>query len=90
MKYELAKELKEAGFKCKNYVSDGHFEDLPDPTLSELIEDCIEICGADFTVVFGKKQITCIATVNHQDCGIVASTSEDAFAHLWIALNKKI
>lgn len=103
MKYELAKQLKEAGFPYKIYTccdntdtehecradkSDCILKTLNSHTLSELIEACGEKFGF-LSKVQGENSF--IAQVPG---GIVqfkdkSSTPEEAVAKLWLELNKK-
>ena len=84
MNYELAKELKDAGFPQDGI---GQFIDvkLASPTLSELIE----ACGGESIIVLtiGKAYTTAL----HGATGFICndSTPEEAIARLWLALNKK-
>ena len=83
MNYELAKQLKDAGFPQNGT---GQFIDvkLASPTLSELIE----ACGDDFLNLYKTKdKWNCVHPLEDNDdcCG---STPEEAVAHLWLELNK--
>jgi len=92
--YELAKKLKEAGFKSKDnaYI----------PTLEELIE----ACGKEtFTLWnYNKKWFCGLRTIMKKDTGcftdthtliidyedyVIGNSPEEAVANLWLKLNKK-
>lgn len=96
MTYELAKELKDAGFPQHPYnamcfcgaktVDDPHH-----PTLSELIE----ACGEGFSRLLNHKKYGWVAyptiewTGEHATHVSYEKTPEEAVARLWLALNKK-
>ena len=95
MTYELAKQLKDAGFPCSNMwqVINGKmwFEDCPVPTLSELIE----ACGDRFEGL-SKDRASWNAYADchgpymefdsiHEALGF---TPEEAVAKLWLELQK--
>ena len=101
MNYELAKQLKDAGFPLKQYPSeyegDAGANEFRDgnilfivPTLSELIE----ACGEKFDSLIKYESGWC-AGIYHTRTDSWAkrygkgSTPEEAVAKLWIALNKK-
>ena len=98
MTYELAKQLKEAGFPVKEITADSTDTDLSHisedgqwylPTLSELIEACGESFG-----YLDKSFTQWIAGSNMQksqvpDAQGTASSPEEAVARLWLGLNKK-
>lgn len=97
MKYELAVELKEAGFpqqhswvigkytehctKCASNKTLGEYEACR-PTLSELIE----ACGAFFGALTNRQThwVAVLAELTHL---VEGSTPEEAVARLWLALN---
>lgn len=94
MNYELAKELKDAGFpqnvKGQYQWTNKDPERPVVPTLDELIEACGEnfvgldrIDDASYTD--GRKMFWAVG-VDHQRGGV---TPIEAMAYLWIALNKK-
>ena len=103
MNYELAKELKDAGFPFKehhpamgmeNIIDFGDGEDYKVPTLSELIE----ACGNEFlsltqiSKVLFKENWRCEWLSNDDECveeDIYGKTPEEAVAKLWLELNKK-
>ena len=95
MNYELAKKLKDAGFKqgnengqeCDEWI-DGYYI----PTLSELIE----ACGENFRLQTSKPflwQADNCGDFNEWDnekyIAGTGNTSKEAVANLWLALNKK-
>ena len=81
MTYELAKELKDAGFPMPYKDQVGGFR----PTLEELIEACGHSGNVSLHLdLFGEH---CVARKgNHSGVG---STPTEAVARLWIALNKQ-
>jgi len=96
MNYELAKELKEAGFPQSNNPCTACFNAGPGnrcsncgfPTLSELIE----ACGEDFWnlgIFRHDGRFPWVASSVDPLTGS-GSTPEEAVARLWLALNKKI
>lgn len=94
MTYELAKELKDAGFHRANQWlrHEGLNEDLPQPTLSELIETC----GDGFRSLLRSIEGTWIACGEGADADCLlfyerrsAESPEEAVAKLWLALNRK-
>lgn len=94
MKYELAKELKDAGFPGSESWG---FKETPDgsqrayfsPTLSELIE----ACGGGLYMLRRNIDGTWLCTGADQAVtpaiSLEGRTPEDAVARLWLALNKK-
>lgn len=99
MNYELAKKLKDAGFKQggdggRIHADGCNWKDFPcaqpyTPTLSELIEACVGI-GRNFNMSYKIEKGTWRAT-SYYDKTIQGngSTPEEAVANLWLALNKK-
>jgi hypothetical protein len=101
MKYELAKQLKEAGFPqihfcCKKEDHDCRADEpdciikvLSTPTLSELIE----ACGDRFAYVAKDLEFGWRARADGGDSGSLppcnGSTPEEAVTKLWLALNTK-
>lgn len=93
MNYELAKQLKDAGFPQRQRK--GTFpwkltkkEDCYVPTLSELIE----ACGDDLEEIKQMKESDLVSykwEAYTNGYYVVGSTPEEAVANLWIALNKK-
>lgn len=91
MNYELAKKLKEAGFKQGNengQECDDWIDGCYIPNLSELIE----ACGNKFKSLWkefddNKWLVNC----DHLGYGgIKGVTPEEAVANLWLELNKNI
>lgn len=90
--YELAKELKDAGFplKMKRTWTDIFDDDYSEesgcylPTLSELIE----ACGKSFTLESSELGFRAFRTPVLVEGGWSA-TPEEAVARLWLELNKK-
>lgn len=93
MTYELAKELKEAGFpqRCCSFIDCRHgmdkgIECVYKPHLSELIE----ACGRDFGGLYRSRvpEPTWEASgYERDDFHFLADTPEEAVAYLWFALN---
>jgi len=106
MKYELALELKNAGFPQKDnawYYTDentvmycGIEHSLPEmvmkPTLSELIENCGEGIARLWRVdeSYDKGKTKWCATGKNDFLDGLGTTPEEAVANLWLALNKQI
>lgn len=92
MTYELAKQLKDAGFPqkentyWKNERGEGTLG-VYAPTLSELIE----ACGEEFYSIRKQTLKYCAESVASDDRFFQAkgSTPEEAVANLWLELNKK-
>lgn len=103
MNYELAKELKDAGFPQEEefgtFIPDpnctrgdcGHNEKCAvyEPTLSELIQACEqEFEGLQQGVL---KPIRWYAkSTRNEDEILEGETPDEAVARLWLALNKKV
>lgn len=92
MTYELAKELKDAGFPQKPHVplsiprmNIQEVEHVDIPTLSELIEACGEHMQLDWFPKTNTAYANCCDRNDHQHTG---STPLEAVARLWLALNK--
>ncbi len=85
MTYELCKQLYETGFPFRLDIQRVYIEDIPVPTLSELIS----ACGDDF-VSLDRTDDGWLAngylTVIFQQIG---DTPEIAVANLWLSLNSK-
>ncbi len=86
MNYELAKQLKDAGFpqtgdNQNGYANDGGYE----PLLSELIE----ACGDKFMDLHYFSDTKTWLAVSDENTTARSSTPEEAVANLWLALNKK-
>lgn len=96
MNYELARQLKDAGFPQKFHaiVDESTYRMKPDytPTLSELIE----ACGDDFEVLkrnpngwyYAGSGLTDFPNGNRLEAGNWP-TPEIAVAKLWLAINTK-
>ena len=105
MNYKLALKLFETGFKCKKWI---WYEDedkikywLPDPTLSELIEDII----SDYNYLDGSLSlnddsiVTDVETIKSFSAKAQINPKEErisgeetllvAVAKLWLKLNEK-
>lgn len=102
MTYELAKQLKEAGFPQEerdgvvsgksDYI--GNHEEAYFPTLSELIEACGEKLKSLDHEPVGWFALATIEFPCHDGCTRKANamwgeTPEEAIANLWLKLNKK-
>jgi len=101
MRYELAKELKDAGFlqaDPNQAFNVGTFQYIGDnsdretlcyiPTLSELIEACgnnFSDLGRNDDTWFCNNEGAPYVHVDWDEC----KTPEEAVAKLWLALNKK-
>lgn len=95
MNYELAKELKDAGFPFKNYGtgfdSKGNLESRPIVELSELIEACGEFGFESLISSFGgewKKYFIAKSAPKTGSKQGTGKTPEEAVAKLWLELNK--
>ncbi len=100
MTYELAKQLRDADFKCDVYTSRLEGDEilaLPEPTLSELIAACEippdifvhEIHLSKFAygnTGYKYEAHVCCQRIKTDIC----DTPEEAVAKLWLALNKKL
>lgn len=99
IEYNLAKQLKDAGFPQHNlgevYHPDGCTNEACHPTLSELIE----ACGKDFGVLGRNNSDRKIGNTDpsHYWCAdflmkftdnFTGSTPEEAVAKLWLELHK--
>jgi hypothetical protein len=91
MNYELAKQLKDAGFLAnRNFVHKS--EILPDPYLSELIRECgkkfhmLVRWGDDSYKAHERYDFDMEQFMGEQGSG---KTPEEAVAKLWLSLNKK-
>ena len=103
MNYELAKELKEAGFPQD--LNNGYYltdlgitpyspTQLIDPSKAAYIptlEELIEACGDEFALLeFGTRQAGwCAQSSIANDHVGFGKTPTEAVARLWLALNKK-
>ncbi len=98
MNYSLAKELKDVGFPHECTEIDETTETIPyciyesDGICQPPLEELIEACGERFeklTVLHDQNKWTAYSTVENEACYSVATTSKEAVARLWLALNKK-
>ena len=100
MDYELAKELKDAGFRFSERDEDEYgdfYKDEDDgvfyhyPTLSELIEACGEDLSAmlfiDNKWVVGRQGMP-FSYLSEQHTQAKGATLEEAVSKLWLTLNK--
>lgn len=91
MKYELAKQLKEAGYKAPYARTEQYYSDVNIPTLSELIE----ACGDKFYALnklgnpFPNEDWCAEGETLPDSMDFTGSTPEEAVAKLWLELNKK-
>uniref|UniRef100_A0A6M3Y500 Uncharacterized protein n=1 Tax=viral metagenome TaxID=1070528 RepID=A0A6M3Y500_9ZZZZ len=83
MRYELAKQLKEAGWETKN-VSNVK-EDGSSPTLSELIE----ACGEGFGGLKLHLEEWDAWSKDRETLAVQHKTPEEAVAKLWLKLHEK-
>lgn len=95
MNYELAKELKEAGFRNDIYL----YEDTKEVGNAPTLEELIKACGDKFRKLTlhseNEKHPLMIwhATPNQHTSlkfkqGVRGKTPEEAVARLWLAINK--
>ncbi len=101
MDYELAKELKEAGFvkpehpKGDTLASRDNIHDRSLDVYRPTLEELIEACGVDIGVfVFSDKTEGANAWTKYADPDDFTTyyhglTPTEAVARLWLALNKK-
>lgn len=94
MNYELALELKKAGFKHpRGWFFDGETEQLAnDPNEFPDLTELIEACGEEFEFL-ERHYMNAIDTIEWHAGGkysIIAFTPEEAVSRLWLALNKKV
>lgn len=91
MNYELAKELKDAGFetkaKCSRCIGDHKMACSKDifPTLEELLE----ACGQGFDSLYKDEEMKWYARRGNTVIGVqihIGSTPTEAVARLWLAL----
>ena len=88
MNYELAKKLKDAGFPQREPTftkfSEGTWEAVYEPTLSELIEDCKNISTIRRTGLDGAEKWSADATDYPE---VYGKTPEEAIGNLWLTIN---
>ena len=103
MNYELAQQLKDAGFRQRGFepceicndekldcpIAKRNKEGVHIPTLSELIEACLALIPDKFLDIGcrGYKGIEWYATSLWKH--ETGATPEEAVARLWLALNEK-
>ncbi len=101
MKYELAKELKDAGFpqEGENFDADGEMIQETDPknwrewAYVPSLEELIEECGGKFLRVENYTHLwraTGVRDPFEHDISCDGATPTEAVARLWLALNKKV
>lgn len=96
MNYELAKQLKDAGFPLKERVimsqqigNELHQISEWYPTLSELIEACgEEFSGLDRDKDSSSGEVYWLAKAWSLDKNTYGSTPEESVANLWLKLNE--
>lgn len=87
MTYELAKQLKDAGWKVNLYDKTKEFSSI---SLSELIEACGDKIYVLCTAIYHDKES--LQIIHGWACNGMVSfgkTPEEAVAKLWLELNKK-
>lgn len=88
--YELAKELKDAGFPFRDTKYDLDQEEPNIPTLSELIEGCKEKTKTlKLFCNFVKDEYGVQLENQSLDDVVWYKTPEESIARLWLTLNKK-
>ena len=105
MTYELAKELKDAGFPQPALDFKGEFlfseygEPLDTQAYAPILSELIEACGTNFGGLVRLSDGTWNAATPVVDTGmsygnpsteVEGSTPEDAVARLWLALNEQV
>jgi hypothetical protein len=93
MDYELARELKEAGYPLSldDWGLEGYYHP---PNLSELIEACggVLLWGCKPHGYYASKQFCPVEHPNMEsviEADAEGATPEEAVARLWVALNEK-
>lgn len=96
MNFELAKELKDAGFPQEGVselyfgIREGRDDYTYEPTLSELIEECGEkFIGIRRKLGRTNWEASFLPTPGASHIRAKGTTPEEAVARLWLALNKK-
>ncbi len=99
MNYELAKELKEAGFPQQDmpqFDAEGYIhrtlEEEENWVYEPTLEELIEACGSDFGGLLStEKGFVAHARIDALGNGAAheGSIPSEAVARLWLALNKK-
>lgn len=96
MTYELAKELKDAGFRLDYSDQEWHTYRPTFPTLSELIEACGDRFGAMDVIRFAGQPTIYVAGEYITRDGDIDSprgegqTPSEAVARLWLAIHKPV
>lgn len=93
MTYELAKQLKDAGFPRKDW---GGLEDFAHPTLEELIE-VLKQSNPELALIISYRKKYCSALLGayctdsrkYKGDEVEGETPTIAVARLWLKLNKK-
>jgi len=90
MNYELALELREAGFPLKFVL----FHDLQQVDGAPTLEELIEACGNGLQSLINNREEGWIAFTNRKDetgvrMEISGATPTEAMARLWLVINKK-
>ena len=98
MNYELALELREAGFpgtftgECKTGCNVPN-EDLTDFAYCPTLEELIDVCGDGSFNLHHRKdgvwEVEVFYKTISQIMTVTGKTPTEAVAHLWLALNKK-
>ena len=96
MNYKLALKLQEAGFPQESWDFLALGEPFKKPTLEELIEACgVSFGRLDHVLVEGNEAWVAYSSKIENEINVPAyifqqgSTSTEAVANLWLALNKK-
>jgi hypothetical protein len=91
MDYELAVQLKEAGFPIKKHLITRYKRDIAVPTLEELIAACEEeYLTIEHRNISGSRDWLATAhTLNQGNQSGVGSTPIEAVARVWLALHSK-
>jgi hypothetical protein len=89
MTYELAKQLKDAGFPnldWMGYLTEVGIKDFEKDRRGSALSELIEACGDEFDYLQHNTIGVWTATDDHYTLGI-GSTPEEATAKLWLALH---
>lgn len=99
MDYELAEQLKDAGFpqgidEYSQYVeSDGsiccYWNRIETGAYIPTLEELIEACGDDFGSLYQGGELGWVADKHIHECEQEGKTTIEAVARLYLALNKK-
>jgi hypothetical protein len=92
MNYELAKELRDAGFPQREMrYKDGVTSKYNEPIIYQpTLEELIEACGEDFNSLFKRPDGQWITECpdGHEEHICFGFTPTEAVARLWMALKK--